>query len=264
MWWTRLKALILKELLAVLRDPRARIILIVPPVIQLVVFSYAATLEVRNVDVMVLNRDAGRWGHELVQRIEGSPTFRKVSFTHSPEALHEAVDRQTVLAAIHISPTFSRDIEGGQPTDVQVILDGRRSNASQIVGGYLNQIVAGLSADTPARSISMQLKAEPSTPASRQAPAASPRAAPRPAAEPEAPQSSTVYTGSIYVDSRPRGARVTIDGKEVGLTPLRVSDVKIGSHVVRLELPDHRLWSSTTRVISGQEQRVTGSLERIQ
>ena len=58
MWWTRLKALIVKELLAVLRDPRARIILIVPPVIQLVVFSYAATLEVRNVDVMVLNRDS--------------------------------------------------------------------------------------------------------------------------------------------------------------------------------------------------------------
>ena len=52
-----------------------------PPVIQLVVFSYAATLEVSNVDVIVLNRDAGRWGYELVQRIEGSPTFRKVSFT---------------------------------------------------------------------------------------------------------------------------------------------------------------------------------------
>ena len=81
---------------------------------------------------------------------------------------------------------------------------------------------------------------------------------------PEEPQSSTVFTGSIYVDSRPRGARVTIDGKAVGVTPLRVSDVRIGTHVVRLELPDHRLWSTTTRVTAGQEQRVTGSLERIQ
>ena len=138
--------------------------------------------------------------------------------------------------------------------DVRVVQPGFTAATQAVV----------LSADTPARSISMQLKAEPSTPASRQAPAASPRAAPRPAAEPEAPQSSTVYTGSIYVDSRPRGARVTIDGKEVGLTPLRVSDVKIGSHVVRLELPDHRMWTSTTRVTAGQEQRVTGSLERIQ
>ncbi|MGO4385924.1 ABC transporter permease [Microvirga sp. 2YAF29] len=150
MWWTRLRALIVKELLAVLRDPKGRIVLIAPPIIQLVVFSYAATLEVRNVDIMVLNRDAGRWGYELVQRIEGSPTFRKVSFTNSPDVLHEAIDRQTVIAAVQISPTFSRDVEAKQSTDVQIILDGRRSNASQIVGGYLNQIVAGLSTDTPA------------------------------------------------------------------------------------------------------------------
>jgi hypothetical protein len=123
-----------------------------------------------------------------------------------------------------------------------------------------------LSADTPARSIALQLKpAAASTPAPRQAPSAGARATTRPAPEPE-PQSSssTVYTGSIYVDSRPRGARVTIDGKQVGVTPLRVSDVRIGTHVVRLELPDHRMWSSTTRVTAGQEQRVTGSLERIQ
>jgi ABC-2 type transport system permease protein len=150
MWWTRLKALIVKELLAVLRDPKGRVVLIVPPIIQLLVFSYAATLEVRNVDIIVLNRDVGRWGYELVQRIQGSPTFRTVSFTNSPDELHEAIDRQTVIAAIQISPTFSRDVEAKQPTDVQIILDGRRSNASQIVGGYLNQIVAGLSADTPA------------------------------------------------------------------------------------------------------------------
>jgi serine/threonine protein kinase len=125
-----------------------------------------------------------------------------------------------------------------------------------------------LSADTPARSIALQLKpVAASTPAPRQAPAAGARATTRPAPglEPQSSSSSsTVYTGSIYVDSRPRGARVTIDGKPVGVTPLRVSDVRIGTHVVRLELPDHRLWSSTTRVTAGQEQRVSGSLERIQ
>jgi hypothetical protein len=74
----------------------------------------------------------------------------------------------------------------------------------------------------------------------------------------------SVYTGSIYVDSRPRGARVSVDGRAVGITPLRVPDVRIGTHVVRLELPDHRIWSSTATVTAGQERRVTGSLERIQ
>jgi ABC-2 type transport system permease protein len=150
MWWIRLKALIIKELLAVLRDPKGRMILIGPPILQLFVFSYAATLEVRNVDVMALNRDAGRWGYELVQRLDGAPTFRRIEHTQSTAALHDAINRQRVIAAIHIGPTFSRDIEAGRSADVQIILDGRRSNASQIVGGYLSQIIASVAAETPA------------------------------------------------------------------------------------------------------------------
>lgn len=150
MWWTRLKALIVKELLAVLRDPKGRVILIVPPIIQLVVFSYAATLEVRNVDVMVLNQDSGRWGYELVQLIEGSPTFRQVTRATSPDQLREAINRQTVIAAVRIGASFSRNIEVARPANMQVVLDGRRSNAAQIVGGYLNRIVNTMAADTPA------------------------------------------------------------------------------------------------------------------
>lgn len=150
MWWTRLRALIVKEFLAVLRDPKGRVILIVPPIIQLVVFSYAATLEVRNVDVMVLNRDSGRWGHEIVQRLEGAPTFRDVARAASPEELREAIDRRTAIAAIHIGPTFSRDIEAARPAEIQIVLDGRRSNAAQIVGGYLNRVVDSVAAETPA------------------------------------------------------------------------------------------------------------------
>ena len=150
MWWSRLKALIIKELLAVLRDPKSRLILIGPPIVQLLVFSYAATLEVRNVDIALLNRDSGHWGQELVQRIEGSPTFRSISSVQNLAEVREAVDRQRVTAALVVGPDFSRDIEAGRPADLQIILDGRRSNASQIVAGYLNQIVATLSAETPA------------------------------------------------------------------------------------------------------------------
>lgn len=147
MWWTRLKALIVKELLAVLRDPRSRMILIGPPIVQLLVFAYAATLEVKNVDVLVLNQDAGQWGQELVHRIDGAPTFRSITRTESPRALREGIDRQQAIAAVQIGPTFSRDIAAGRPADLQIILDGRRSNAAQIVAGYLNQIVSGLAAD---------------------------------------------------------------------------------------------------------------------
>jgi ABC-2 type transport system permease protein len=145
--WTRLRALIIKEFLAVLRDPRARLILIVPPIIQLLVFSYAATLEVKNVDVAVLNRDAGAWSDELLHRVKGAPTFRTVAAVANPEALRQAIDRQHALVAIEIGPSFSRDIAAGRKAEVQIILDGRRSNAAQIVAGYLTQIVGNLPID---------------------------------------------------------------------------------------------------------------------
>ncbi|GGC50081.1 ABC transporter permease [Chelatococcus reniformis] len=148
--WTRLKALIVKELLAVLRDPRSRLILIGPPLVQLLVFSYAATLEVKNVDLLVLNRDAGPWGQELVQRLASTPTVGRLIRAAGPGELREGIDRQRAIAAVHIGQTFSRDIAAAHPADLQIILDGRRSNASQIVAGYLNQIVAGLAADIAA------------------------------------------------------------------------------------------------------------------
>jgi hypothetical protein len=69
------------------------------------------------------------------------------------------------------------------------------------------------------------------------------------------------FTGSLYVDSRPRGARVLVDGREVGTTPMQLSDVRAGTHVVRLELTNHRTWTASARVVSGQVARVTGSLE---
>ncbi|MGO4437160.1 ABC transporter permease [Rhizobium sp. RAF56] len=149
MWWTRLKALIVKELLAVLRDPKGRMILIGPPILQLFIFSYAATLEVRNVDLMVLNRDSGHWGQELVERIQGSPTFRSISFADNQVAVHDAIESEAVIAAVSIGADFSRNIEAATPADLQIILDGRRSNASQIVAGYLNEIAGRLAAETP-------------------------------------------------------------------------------------------------------------------
>ncbi|MGE5814967.1 MAG: PEGA domain-containing protein, partial [Acidobacteriota bacterium] len=78
------------------------------------------------------------------------------------------------------------------------------------------------------------------------------------------PPAPTTFTGSLYVDSRPRGARVLLDGKEVGVTPMQIPDVRAGAHVVRLELTDHRTWTTSARVVAGQVVRVTGSLERMQ
>jgi ABC-2 type transport system permease protein len=143
----RLAALVVKELLAILRDPRGRAVLIVPPILQLLVFAFAATLEVKNVALGLLDQDRGPWASELVSRLEGSETFSEIHRIASVGEIRDLVDNQVAIAAVHIPQRFSRDIAAGWPAEVQVILDGRRSNAAQIVQGYIARTVQGLNAD---------------------------------------------------------------------------------------------------------------------
>lgn len=146
----RLRALIVKELLAVTRDRRSRAILVVPPIVQLVVFAFAATMEVTRIDVAVLNQDSGYWSNELIARLRGSPSFRAVFRVEGTAELEDAIVHQAAPAALHIGPDFSRAIEAGQPAAIQLLLDGRKPNATQIIAGYVDQIVAGLAAEAGA------------------------------------------------------------------------------------------------------------------
>lgn len=70
------------------------------------------------------------------------------------------------------------------------------------------------------------------------------------------------FFGSLYIDSRPRGARVLVDGRVFGTTPLVISELRAGSHVVRLEQQGYNAWSSSVQVVAGERGRVTASLER--
>jgi ABC-2 type transport system permease protein len=142
----RILAMMIKELLAVLRDPRARITLIAPPLLQLILFSAAATLEVKNISVGVFDRDGGVASAEFVNQLAGSPNVRSIVRLDSPTALREAIDDQKVIAAIIFNESFSRDVASGRGGQAQVILDGRRSNAAQIVAGYLDRVAASTGA----------------------------------------------------------------------------------------------------------------------
>lgn len=144
---TRLVALIVKEMLAVWRDPKSRMTLIVPPLIQLFVFSYAATYDVTNVTMAVLDEDGGAQAREFLSRFEAAPTFSKViRVTHEGE-MRRLIDSREAMLALHLGQDFGRRLEGSPPARVQVILDGRMSNTAQIIMGYVNTIVAGHNRD---------------------------------------------------------------------------------------------------------------------
>ncbi len=144
---TRLRAQFTKEVLSILRDPRSRMVVFVPPLLQLLVFAFAATLEVRNVDVAVHNQDAGRWSRELIQRLDGAEFITKVRRVDDSRALRGLIDRGEVIAALDIPADFSRNIAAGDSGRVQVLVDGRRSNSGQITVGYLSAIAADVGAE---------------------------------------------------------------------------------------------------------------------
>jgi ABC-2 type transport system permease protein len=145
--WLRIRCLIVKELLAIWRDPKTRFLLLAPPVIQMVIFANAATQEVKNVAIGVLNHDLGTSARDLVARFEGSPNFREVRRLRSESEMESAIDSRAVLMAVHIREDFSRDVAAGRPASVQLILDGRRTNSSQILAAYASEIIAGYNAE---------------------------------------------------------------------------------------------------------------------
>jgi drug efflux transport system permease protein len=137
----RVFALVVKELLAVLKDVKSRMVLIGPPVIQLLVFGYAATFDLNHVPFAVYNEDPSQPSRELVARFRAAPTFQEIARVHSDREVAPLIDRRKALMVLHIDRRFSRDLLRGAPGPIQIILDGRNSNTALLAEGYANTIV---------------------------------------------------------------------------------------------------------------------------
>ena len=120
-----------KEFLALLKDPRSRFVLIVPPIIQLLVFGYAATFDLNHIPYAVYNEDGGAASRELLAAFQ-----RLAPFPPGGDARRRRTrsrrwsTRGMLLLVLHVGPQFSRDLLSGQPAPLQVIVDGRNSNTA--------------------------------------------------------------------------------------------------------------------------------------
>ncbi|WP_420608058.1 ABC transporter permease [Novosphingopyxis sp.] len=148
MLWHRLITLVRKELQALLRDPSGRELLIAPVLFQILLFPFAASLEVNNISVAILNQDSGGASTEIVERLAASPSFADLRFVTREKDLRDAIDRQVSMIGVRFQPNFSRDLTAGQ-SSLQVIGDGRRANSAQIATGYIQSIVQQYQADLP-------------------------------------------------------------------------------------------------------------------
>jgi ABC-2 type transport system permease protein len=139
--WRRVLALIVKELLAVLKDAKSRVVLIGPPLIQLVVFGYAASYDLNKVPFAVVDHDRSSASRDLVARFAGSPAFAEVASLDSDRDVADLIDSRRVAMALVIDPRFARNLTVHQPAPVQLIVDGRNSNTALLALGYANTIV---------------------------------------------------------------------------------------------------------------------------
>jgi ABC-2 type transport system permease protein len=143
----RIFALIRKELLAMLKDPRARWSIVVPPVLQCLIFGYAATYDLNNVPYAVLDQDHSFASRDLLARFDGSRVFERVADLQRAADIARVIDNRDAILVIQVPQDFERDLLLGKPASVQLIADGRNSNTAGVAQAYAGAIVDAFNAD---------------------------------------------------------------------------------------------------------------------
>ena len=143
----RLKQMLIKEFIQVIRDKRARFLLFVTPIIQMLIFGYAATFEVHHVATVVLDLDHSQESRDVISRFTSSPSFDVQHQLTDSRQIEDLIDRGIATVALQINPGFAENLRKGQTAPLQVIVDATNSNTALIASGYINQIAIGFAKD---------------------------------------------------------------------------------------------------------------------
>jgi len=145
--WERIVVILRKEFIQTLRNPRMRFMLFLPPVLQLVIFGYAVTLDVDHARIAWMDMDNTPESRALLARFEGSGRFDVVATPRSEAEVQSILDRSQAHAVVRVLPNFARDLKRGRSTEVQVLVDGTNSNTASLVSGYAASVISSFSAD---------------------------------------------------------------------------------------------------------------------
>jgi ABC-2 type transport system permease protein len=143
----RLKQMLIKEFIQVFRDKRTRFMLIGPPIIQMLVFGYAATYEIHHVPTVVLDLDHSQESRELVSRFTSSPYFDVQRQLTDARPIRDLIDKGDATVGLEIDAGFAQKLRKGQTAPLQVIVDATNSNTALIASGYITQIALGFAKD---------------------------------------------------------------------------------------------------------------------
>jgi len=142
----RLGAIARKEILHIFRDSRSLASAIATPLIMLLIFGYALSLDVDRIPTILLDLDQTAQSRELVREFRGSRYFDIVQEAQSYAPIVKEMDARHVLLAIVIDPNYARHLQTGEEASVQLLLDGSDSNTASIAQGYAEGVVQSLGA----------------------------------------------------------------------------------------------------------------------
>lgn len=134
----RLRALIVKELAATLKERTSRMILVAPIILYVILFGYIATFNLDKVPYALLDNSRTAASMDFVRRIDASPVFDRIETLANTEGISRAIERGRALVVVAIDADFARDLADGRPARVQVIIDGRNSTTAQLAASYLS------------------------------------------------------------------------------------------------------------------------------
>lgn len=138
----RIAALTRKELLAVLKDKRSRLSLLIPPVVQALVFGYAATYDLNRVTYAALDQDRSAASRQLLAGLDGSGVFERVANLRRASEIPHYIDSKSAAFVLQIGQNFERDLLSGRSVEVQMISDGRNSTTAGTAASYVTGIVS--------------------------------------------------------------------------------------------------------------------------
>jgi len=145
MSYRRTRAILVKELHHIVRDSRSLIMALAVPVLMLVLFGFALSLDVDRIPTLVCDQDGTSASRDLIRQFQASRYFAITGFAATTDAIDRGIDRNQVLMGVVIPRGYSRDAGSGREASVQILLDGSDSNTASIALGYAETVVSNYS-----------------------------------------------------------------------------------------------------------------------
>lgn len=149
----RLLAVIKKEFITLFRDPMSLTIMLIMPIFMLVLYGFAATLDVNNIPVAVLDKDSTVESRNFVNRFINNKYFKLAASIYADREIADILDKGQIKVVLNIPHKFGQAVNGGRTATVQALIDGSDSTWAQSALGYIQQIGAGFNQDLVNRKI---------------------------------------------------------------------------------------------------------------